>query len=93
MPAVASFRIDTECQGALVCSCARARSVEGGKGAFGEADEAVKHIAGVLELSRDHAQLVDAVRHGALVEASAKARSGGIEGNHVAVGSAHEAVR
>src|SRR5205809_1058377 len=85
--------VDACREGALESACARAGSVERRDDADGSAYEAVRHIAGVLNKSRNPPLLVDAVsncRPSALEESCAPA--GSVERSDAAIRSTHEAV-
>lgn len=92
-PSGCSFQIDVKGLGALKSADTRTRNIESCERAVWVAHKAVKHIFGVLDSSRNNAQIVDAEWKCAVVLLTLQACSGGIKGNNVAVGSSQEAMR
>jgi len=93
-PCYFSFEINVKCDSALalIGGLACVRSIECGEGSIGVSHKCVKDILIVFELPRDHTQVIDANCDGALIEAGPQPRTGGIEGNKLAVRSAQEGV-
>ena len=72
------FQVGAVAYGALARACARARSIEGGEGTVGSAQEAVIDVARIYVQSCDRPRWVEAIDDcdlGALVKACARARS------------------
>lgn len=88
-----SFQIDIKRQGSLVHASARAICVESGEGAIRTAHEPMVQVVGILELSRDDAEIVHAIRSGALVQSVSKSGARGVERNNPTVREAQESVR